>query len=138
MAAMRTTLQQELTTTRTALAVTEARHTANPPGQGGGGGGRGGGRGGRGEGRGGHGNGRRPAGVFGAYSELDKRLTRYDDGRTTKMYGNQNYSHTHGWDNTPSHDSTNCSYPDNFHDITATADITKNGCDLYKCVSHKA
>ena len=51
---------------------------------------------------------------LGAFSELDKRLTRYDDGRTTKMYGNQNYCHTHGWDNVPSHDSTNCSYLESF------------------------
>ena len=35
-------------------------------------------------------------------------------------------------------DSTNCSYPDKFHDITASAENTKYGCDLYKRVSHKA
>ena len=130
MAAMRTTLQQELAATRTALAVSEARNIPNPPGRGGGG------RGGPGRGHGGRGNGRRPPGILGTFSELDKQLTRYDDGRTTKMYGNQNYCHTHGWDNPPSHDSTNCSYPDKFHDIAATAENTKNGCDLYKSVSH--
>ena len=108
MAAMRTTFQQELAAQRTALTVSEARNIPNPRGRGGGGRG-GGGRGGR--GRGGRGIGRRPPGILGAFSELDKRLTRYDDGRTTKMYGNQNDYHTHGWDKTPSHDSTNCSYP---------------------------
>ena len=131
-------LQQELAATHTALAVSEAHNIPNPPPRRGGGGGRGGGRGGPGRGRGGRGNGRRPPGILGAFSVLDKHLTRYDDGRTTKTYGNQNYCHTHGWDNVPSHDSTNCSYPDKFHDVTATADNTKNGCDLYKPVSHKA
>ena len=87
-------LQQELATTRTTLAVSEARNIPNPPGTGGGGGR--GGRGGRGRGGPGRGHGRRPPGILGTFSELDKCLTRYDDGRTTKMYGNQNYCHTHG------------------------------------------
>ena len=51
MAAMRTTFQQELAASRTALAVSEACYNPNPPGRGGGGG-----RGGRGrDGRGGRG-----------------------------------------------------------------------------------
>ena len=144
-------LQQEVATLRTALAISEAcgipnNNNPKPPGQGGGGrdGGRGGpgrngGRGGPGRngGRGGRGD-RQPAGILGACSDKDKRLTRYDGGRTTKTYGNQNYCHTHRWDNQPNHDSTNCSYPDMHHDNTATAEDTKNGCDLYKRVSHKA
>ena len=133
-------LQQELAVTRTALTISEARHLSNnipnPPRRGGGcSGGRG--RPGSGGSLGGHG-GRRPAGILGACSENDKRLTRYDNGRTTKTYGNQNYCHTYAWDNTPNRDSTNFSYPDKFHDITATAENTKNGCDLYKRVSHRA
>ena len=81
-----TALQQDNQAPRTALAVSEAHITQNnnpnPPGRGGGGG-RGGGRdrAGRGKGRG---NGRRPSGILGACSNKDKRLTRYDDGRTTK------------------------------------------------------
>ena len=80
MAAMRTTFQQELAATRTALAVSEACNIPNPPPGQGGGGGR---RGSPGRGRGGRssrGNVRRPPGILGAFSELDKRLTRYDDG----------------------------------------------------------
>jgi len=77
-------------------------------------------------------------GVVGERSDRDKRLTRFDDGHETKMFGNQNYCHTHGWYVAPTHDSGRCSYPDSCHDATATADDTKNGCELYKRLSHKA
>ena len=30
-----------------------------------------------------------------------------------------------------SHDSFNCSYPDMYNEVTATATVIKNGCDLY-------
>jgi len=29
------------------------------------------------------------------------------------------------------HDSFNCSYPDMYNEVTATATVIKNGCDLY-------
>ena len=128
-----TALQNEVQALRTALAASEARNQHGNPS------GRGGGRGRRTTDRGaGRGHGRRPVGVLGTNSDQDKRLTRHDDGRTTKRFGNQNYCHTHGWDISPTHNSSNCSYPDKHHISTATAENTHNGCNLYKRLSHKS
>ena len=61
-------------------------------------------------------------------TELPKRM----EIKTTATH-----TDTHRCGNQPSHDSTNCSYPDMHHNNTATAENTKNGCDLYKRLSHK-
>ena len=100
------------------------------------------GRGGRG-GRGGRNNAGerprfRPSGVLGPYGTNDTRTTRVDDGRTTKKFENQNCCHNHGWDVHHTHTSATCMFPDKFHEKTATDGDHKNGCDLYKRLSHKA
>ena len=56
---------------------------------------------------------RHPSGGFGPVNEnVDRRMTRNDDGRTEKKYKNQLYCHTHGYKCIDKNNSGHCMYPE--------------------------
>ena len=81
-----------------------------------------GGHGGRGAGRGGRGgrNGR------GGRAGRGGRGGRGEP-RTERLYNNENYCHTHGYDIHPDHTSATCNTPGPNHQVTATSNDNMGG-----------